>query len=128
MYSGLAFMGFFLGIAFLAMLASTLMFKILSGANYDQSRYLMLQKIGARPQALRRSIRQEIGALFLLPGLVGIVHVLFGLQMFKTLLSQPYANLLVPFGLFIVLYGLYYLATVWIYQSIVINKDLAAKA
>ncbi|BAN74921.1 truncated ABC transporter permease component [Lacticaseibacillus casei DSM 20011 = JCM 1134 = ATCC 393] len=121
-------MGFFLGIAFLAMLASTLMFKILSGANYDQSRYLMLQKIGARPQALRRSIRQEIGALFLLPGLVGIVHVLFGLQMFKTLLSQPYANLLVPFGLFIVLYGLYYLATVWIYQSIVINKDLAAKA
>jgi putative ABC transport system permease protein len=128
MYSGLAFMGFFLGIAFLAMLASTLMFKILSGANYDQSRYLMLQKIGARPQALRRSIRQEIGALFLLPGLVGIVHVLFGLQMFKTLLSQPYANLLVPFGLLIVLYGLYYLATVWIYQSIVINKDLAAKA
>ncbi len=128
MYSGLAFMGFFLGIAFLAMLASTLMFKILSGANYDQSRYLMLQKIGARPQALRRSIRQEIGALFLLPGLVGIVHVLFGLQMFKTLLSQPYANLLVPFGLFIVLYGLYYLATVWIYQSIVINKDLAAQA
>lgn len=128
LYSGLAFMGFFLGIAFLAMLASTLMFKILSGANYDQSRYLMLQKIGARPQALRRSIRQEIGALFLLPGLVGIVHVLFGLQMFKTLLSQPYANLLVPFGLFIVLYGLYYLATVWIYQSIVIDKNLAAKA
>lgn len=128
MYSGLAFMGFFLGIAFLAMLASTLMFKILSGANYDQSRYLMLKKIGARPQALRRSIRQEIGALFLLPGLVGIVHVLFGLQMFKTLLSQPYANLLVPFGLFIVLYGLYYLATVWIYQSIVSNKDLADKA
>ncbi|QVI33867.1 ABC transporter permease [Lacticaseibacillus chiayiensis] len=128
MYSGLAFMGFFLGLAFLAMLASTLMFKILSGANDDQSRYLMLQKIGARPQTLRRSIRQEIGALFLLPGMVGIVHVLFGLQMFKALLSQPYANLLVPFGLFIILYGLYYLATVWIYQSIVINKDLAKKA
>ena len=40
LYSGLAFMGFFLGIAFLAMLASTLMFKILSGANYDKNRYL----------------------------------------------------------------------------------------
>ncbi len=45
LYSGLAFMGFFLGIAFLAMLASTLMFKILSGANYDKNRYLMLQKL-----------------------------------------------------------------------------------
>ena len=128
LYSGLAFMGFFLGIAFLAMLASTLMFKILSGANYDKNRYLMLQKIGARPRVLRRSIRQEIGALFLLPGVVGIVHVLFGLQLFKTLLSEPYGHLVVPFALFIVLYGLYYLATVWIYQSIVINKNLASKS
>ncbi|MDE3302410.1 FtsX-like permease family protein [Lacticaseibacillus rhamnosus] len=128
LYSGLAFMGFFLGIAFLAMLASTLMFKILSGANYDKNRYLMLQKIGARPRVLRRSIRQEIGALFLLPGVVGIVHVLFGLQLFKTLLSEPYGHLLVPFALFIVLYSLYYLATVWIYQSIVINKNLASKS
>ncbi len=90
------------------MLASTLMFKILSGANYDKNRYLMLQKIGARPRVLRRSIRQEIGALFLLPGVVGIVHVLFGLQLFKTLLSEPYGHLLVPFALFIVLYGLYH--------------------
>src|SRR5699024_12799751 len=30
--SGIVFMGFFLGIAFLAMMASSLMFKILSGA------------------------------------------------------------------------------------------------
>ena len=128
MFSGLAFMGFFLGIAFLGMLASTLMFKILSGANYDKSRYLMLQKIGARPRALRRSIRQEIGALFLLPGFVGIIHVLFGLQLFKTMLRAPYGHLALPFGLFIVLYALYYLATVWMYQSIVINKNLAEKA
>lgn len=128
MFSGLAFMGFFLGIAFLGMLASTLMFKILSGANYDKSRYLMLQKIGARPRALRRSIRQEIGALFLLPGFVGIIHVLFGLQLFKTMLRAPYGHLALPFGLFIVLYALYYLATVWMYQSIVINKNLAGKA
>ena len=127
MYSGLAFMGFFLGLSFLAMLASTLMFKILSGANYDKRRYLMLQKIGARPQVLRRSIRQEIGVLFLLPGIVGMIHVLFGLQLFKMILQAPYDNLIVPFGVFIVLYGLYYLITTWMYQSIVINKDLATK-
>ncbi len=88
----------------------------------------MLQKIGARPRALRRSIRQEIGALFLLPGFVGIIHVLFGLQLFKTMLRAPYGHLALPFGLFIVLYALYYLATVWMYQSIVINKNLAEKA
>ncbi|KRM72210.1 FtsX-like permease family protein [Lacticaseibacillus brantae] len=127
MFSGLEFMGFFLGLAFLAMLASTLMFKILSGAAYDKSRYLMLQKVGVRPGLLRKSIRQEIGALFLLPGLVGVVHVLFGLQLFRTLMANPYDRIWIPFTIFIVLYALYYGLTVWLYQSIVINKQLAAK-
>ncbi|MGM2836717.1 ABC transporter permease, partial [Bacillus cereus group sp. Bce025] len=36
--SGTVFMGFFLGIAFLAMMASCLMFKILSGASKDITR------------------------------------------------------------------------------------------
>ena len=44
--SGTVFMGFFLGIAFLAMMASCLMFKILSGASKDITRYQMLRKIG----------------------------------------------------------------------------------
>ena len=43
--SGTVFMGFFLGIAFLAMMASCLMFKILSGATKDTKRYQMLRKI-----------------------------------------------------------------------------------
>ncbi|WP_459581188.1 FtsX-like permease family protein, partial [Enterococcus gallinarum] len=89
-FSGFEFMGFFLGIAFLTMLASCLMFKILSGANSDILRYTMLRKIGTRNALLKKSIRKEIGVLFLVPGLLGIVHVLFGLQMFKMLLSDPY--------------------------------------
>ncbi|MFD1483798.1 FtsX-like permease family protein [Lacticaseibacillus baoqingensis] len=125
MYSGFAFMGFFLGIAFLAMLASTLMFKILSGAGFDAARYAMLQKIGVRPSLLRRSIRQEIGALFIFPGALGVIHVLFGLKMFKGLLQHPYGNLLVPFGIFIVLYAIYYGLTVWIYERIVLTKPAA---
>ena len=88
----------------------------------------MWQKIGARPAALRRSIRQESGGWFLRRGFVGIIHVLVGLQLFKTMLRAPYGHLALPFGLFIVLDALYYLATVWMYQSIVINKNLAEKA
>lgn len=52
-FSGFEFMGFFLGIAFLTMLASCLMFKILSGANSDIMRYTMLRKIGARNGLLK---------------------------------------------------------------------------
>lgn len=121
-FSGFEFMGFFLGIAFLTMLASCLMFKILSGANSDIMRYTMLRKIGARNGLLKKSIRKEIGVLFLVPGLLGIVHVLFGLQMFKMLLSDPYDQIWLPFAIFVALYVVYYLLTVWLYTNIVLKN------
>lgn len=52
--SGTMFMGFFLGIAFLAMMASSLMFKILTGASRDVRRYEMLRKIGVRRSMLTK--------------------------------------------------------------------------
>ncbi|MDF7672811.1 ABC transporter permease [Lactobacillus sp. ESL0701] len=124
MASGFEFMGFFLGIAFLTMLASTLMFKVLSGAASDKVRYKMLFKIGVRKRVLRRSISREIGTLFLVPGVLGVIDVLFGLKLFKALLPNPYANIWVPFLIFIILYFLYYVLTVKLYERIVLTKEL----
>ncbi|MFD1421149.1 FtsX-like permease family protein [Lactiplantibacillus songbeiensis] len=122
MYSGLQFMGFFLGVAFLAMLASCLMFKILSGAAADQHRYQMLDKLGTTHRQLTGAIRKEIAVLFILPGIVGVVHVLFGLQMFKFLMvTSPYTGIWLPFLIFAGLYLIYYLITVKIYQRIVLQ-------
>ncbi len=123
MFSGFEFMGFFLGIAFLTMLASCLMFKILSGANNDIIRYNMLRKIGTRTSLLKQSIRKEIGVLFLVPGILGMIHVLFGLKMFTTLMRDPYDKLWVPFSIFIALYAIYYTLTVWLYTNIVLRED-----
>ena len=122
MFSGFEFMGFFLGIAFLTMLASCLMFKILSGANSDVRRYAMLNKIGTRKGLLKASLRKEIGVLFLVPGILGVTHVLFGLQMFTTLLSEPYGDITLPFTIFFILYFLYYVLTIWLYSGIVLKK------
>lgn len=122
MFSGFEFMGFFLGIAFLTMLASCLMFKILSGSKSDVVRYEMLGKIGARQALLKQSIRREIGILFLAPGILGAIHVLFGLQMFAVLMDDPYHNLWIPFTIFFVLYFIYYVVTTWLYTGIVLNK------
>ncbi|MFV0558738.1 MAG: FtsX-like permease family protein [Enterococcus sp.] len=122
-FSGFEFMGFFLGIAFLTMLASCLMFKILSGAHSDVRRYEMLNKIGTRTELLKQSIRREIGVLFALPAMLGTVHVLFGLQMFKLFMQDPYAGIWIPFAIFFVLYFAYYVLTTWIYTNIVLKKD-----
>ncbi|WP_156321860.1 hypothetical protein [Lacticaseibacillus thailandensis] len=119
MNSGFAFMGFFLGLAFLAMLASTLMFKILSGAAADRARYRMLARMGVRPRLLRGSIRTEIGVLFGVPAILGVAHVLFGLQLFKALLLNPYTGIWIPFVIFAVLYALYFGLTVLLYNGIV---------
>lgn len=120
--AGFEFMGFFLGIAFLAMLASTLMFKVLSGANNDKPRYKMLWKMRVREGMLKTSIAKEIGVLFALPAILGISDVLFGLQFFKTLLPNPYNGIWLPFTIFGVLYVGYYLLTVVLYRGIVLKR------
>ncbi|GKQ42432.1 permease [Companilactobacillus sp. RD055328] len=121
-FSGLEFMGMFLGIAFLAMLASCLMFKILSGAASDVKRYEMMRKMGVRDGWLSQSIKKEIAVLFLIPGILGVIHVLVGLKMFGPLLPHPYEGIFYPFTGFFILYLMYYVITTMLYQRIVLKK------
>lgn len=124
-FGGFEFIGYFLGIAFLAMLASCLMFKILSGAPGDKQRYRMLFKIGVRQSKMRQGIAKEIGILFLIPGIMGVIDVLFGLQMFKPLMASPmspYLGIGSTFLIFIGLYVIYYFITLALYWRIVLPQ------
>ncbi|MGD6888262.1 FtsX-like permease family protein [Bacillus mobilis] len=121
--SGLMFMGFFVGIAFLAMMASCLMFKILSGASKDSIRYQMLRKIGVRRELLTQSIYKELFFIFLVPAIIGIAHILVGMNMFGPLLIDPYFRIWLPIVIFIVIYSIYYWITVQLYKRIVLPKE-----
>ncbi|MFL0405436.1 FtsX-like permease family protein [Bacillus nitratireducens] len=121
--SGTVFMGFFLGIAFLAMMASCLMFKILSGASKDITRYQMLRKIGVRRELLTKSIYKELFLVFLFPAIVGIAHVLVGMNMFASLIPDPYFRIWVPIVMFVAIYAIYYFITVQLYKRIVLPKE-----
>ena len=123
-YSGTVFMGFFLGIAFLAMLASCLMFKILSGASKDITRYQMLRKSGVRYELLTKSIYKELLFVFLFPAIVGIMHVLVGMNMFSFLIDNPYFRIWLPIIIFLVIYVFYYFITVQLYKKIVLPKEV----
>ncbi|QWH39661.1 ABC transporter permease [Bacillus mycoides] len=123
-YSGTVFMGFFLGVAFLAMLASCLMFKILSGASKDIIRYQMLRKIGVRYELLTKSIYKELLLVFLFPAIVGIMHVLVGMSMFSFLIDNPYFRIWLPIIIFLVIYVFYYFITVQLYKKIVLPKEV----
>ncbi|MFP3413619.1 ABC transporter permease [Bacillus sp. SIMBA_074] len=121
--SGTVFMGFFLGIAFLAMMASCLMFKILSGASKDITRYQMLRKIGVRRELLTKSIYKELFLVFLFPAIVGIAHVLVGMNIFGFILVDPYFRIWLPIVIFVVIYAIYYFITVQLYKGIVLPKE-----
>ncbi|WP_137597434.1 FtsX-like permease family protein [Paucilactobacillus kaifaensis] len=121
LFGGLEFIGLFLGIAFLTMLASCLMFKVLSGTKMDRIRYQMLLKIGVSDKKLKRAIAYEIGVLFVIPGVAGIVYVALGLQMFKKLMVDPYDQWWWAVLGFTACYGVYYLLTVKLYQRLVIK-------
>lgn len=121
--SGTIFMGLFLGIAFLAMMASCLMFKVLSGASNDIKRYQMLRKIGVRHEVLTKSIYKELFLVFLFPAIVGIIHVLAGMNMFAGLLAEVYYRIWIPISIFAIIYMVYYLITVQLYKGIVLPKE-----
>lgn len=124
LYSGLEFMAMLLGISFLAMLASCLMFKILSGSFADIPRYQLLRKLGTREGKLRSAVRREISVLFILPAVLGVVHVLFGLKLFSTIIANPYQQLWIPFGIFGLIYFAYYCFLSVIYQRVVLKKEV----
>lgn len=71
---------------------------------------------------MKKSINREIFILFALPGILGIIDVWFGLQMFKPLLHDPYYNIQYLTIFFVVVYLAYYLLTTWIYKLIVLPK------
>lgn len=105
------------------MMASCLMFKILVGAPSDIKRYDMLNKIGVKRKLLFKSLNYELVLIFIFPALLASVHVLVGMKMFEFFLSlNVYFKIWIPFAIFIVIYGIYYLITVSLYQNVVLPK------
>ncbi|PEX45612.1 ABC transporter permease, partial [Bacillus cereus] len=86
-------------------------------------RYQMLRKIGVRRELLIQSIYKELFFVFLVPAIVGIVHVLVGMNMFSVLLADPYFRIWLPIIIFVVIYSIYYLITVQLYKGIVLPKE-----
>lgn len=119
--SGLiVFVGAFLGLVFLTATGSIIYFKQLTEANDDVERYNILQKIGVNKKEVKRSVAQQVFFVFALPLFVGAAHSLVALFALANLLQM---NLLIPVSICIVvyllIYTLYYFATVHTYYKIV---------
>lgn len=118
------FIGVYLSVIFLLVSAAVLALQQLSEANDSVHRYTLLKKLGVESKMINRSILTQIGIYFFIPLSLALVHTWYGLSVVQREM-QVLANLnltsslLYSVGLFIIIFGGYYLATYFGYKRIV---------
>lgn len=119
-FGALLFVGSFLGLVFLMAMGSVIYFKMITEAEEDRSKYEVLYKIGVNAKEMKKTIRAQVGLIFGIPLVVGILHGVFALKAFSALLS---INIVTPVIIWIVvysaIYGVYYVLTVSYFNKVI---------
>ncbi|PFG14495.1 ABC transporter permease [Bacillus sp. es.036] len=114
------FMAGFLGLVFLAATGSIIYFKQMTEAHADKGNYVILNKIGVTRKEMKKTIAEQVGFIFVLPLIMGILHCVVALASLSNLIQ---ANLFLPviicIGSYTVIYFIYYVITVKAYNKIV---------
>lgn len=82
-YGVIMFLSIFIGIIFFVTTGSFLYNKYYMDAREDKIKYQQLNKIGLTFKEIKKVSTIEIGALFLLPYIVAVIHSLFALEALK---------------------------------------------
>lgn len=118
------FVGSFLGLVFLLATGSIIFFKMLTEAEEDKSKYSILYQIGVAKQDMKRTIRYQMGLVFIGPLLLGLIHGAVALIAFSNLLNM---NLFKPvlwwMLAYILVYIIYYFITVKGFYQIIIEEE-----
>lgn len=110
------FIAIYLGMVFLLSGAAILALKELSESSDNRERYNILRKIGADEKMINKALFRQIGIFFFLPLILAVVHSVFGMMFIKKILEslgnlQNFASILTTAGIFLVVYGGYFLIT-----------------
>ncbi|GAA0375309.1 ABC transporter permease [Bacillus horti] len=117
------FVGSFLGLVFLVATGSIIYFKTITEAEEDKAKYAVLHKIGVSKKEMKRSIRHQVGMIFIAPLALGLLHGGVALLAFSELLQ---VNLWVPILLWMFaytfIYIIYYFATARSFKQTVLKR------
>lgn len=127
MYGGLLFIGILFGIVFFMCLLLIMYYKQISEGYEDQGSFAIMQKVGMSDGEIRGTIHRQILTVFLLPLGGALMHTCAGMFMVDNLMAalNLFNNWMIIWWtfwvslLFIVLYGICYLATARTYYRIV---------
>lgn len=118
------FSGIFMGLVFLILTGSILYFKMINEAEEDQDKYTIMRKIGYDHALIKSVIFKQMGVMFSLPILLGILHSLFALHTFETLMTSSFLTpILISIGMYVSIYMCFYWLTVQYYYRISISGN-----
>lgn len=103
------FLGLIMSIVFMLATFSALYFKTMSDALLDKKQYVVLRKIGMGHSAIKRSVCMQVGIVFLLPVIVGIIHSLIAMSVLEKIMNVAFTlQVLTGVGIFsITMIGFY---------------------
>ena len=88
LYSGLFFLGMFLGFLFLMGTAMIIYYKQVSEGYEDVRRFAIMRQVGMSSQEVKRSIHSQIILVFFLPLLTAVLHLSFAFPMLQKILTM----------------------------------------
>ncbi|WP_372008470.1 FtsX-like permease family protein [Paenibacillus chitinolyticus] len=105
------FIGIFVSFLFFIASGSMIYFKLFTEIEEDQAQFRALTRIGITDQEIRRTVSKQVGMIFFIPLVVGLVHTSFAMKALGNMLISniwPYAA--VVFVIFALMQTLYFLA------------------
>lgn len=128
-YSGLFFLGIFLGTLFLMETILIIYYKQITEGYEDQKRFEIMQNVGMNLSEVVKSIRSQILTVFFLPLLTAGMHAGFAFPLINRMLKLLDLDntrlfvicVLCSFGAFALLYSMIYFVTARTYYKIVKN-------
>lgn len=119
----LLFVGSFLGLVFLVATGSIIFFKMLTEVEEDKSKYVVLRKMGVSMKDIKRTIQSQIGVIFAVPLLLGIVHSSVALMAASRLFMMDFVvPVMIWMAAYTLIYAVYYIVTVNRVMKMIMNE------
>ncbi|MBW7455068.1 FtsX-like permease family protein [Paenibacillus sepulcri] len=103
------FVGLFVSLLFFIASGSVLYFKLFTEMKEDQLQFRALTRIGMTAGEIRRIVATQVGIIFYVPVVVGIIHMCFAMKALSTLMQANiwiYAGTVI--GIYVIMQSIYF--------------------
>lgn len=120
------FIGIFISVLFFIATGSIIYFKLFTEVEEDRQQFRALARIGMTDQEIRKVVTAQVGLIFYLPCLVGIVHLSFAMKALGNILNinvAMYAAIVCV--IFLIMQTGYFLTARRTYMRFILRESIA---